>query len=143
MRWYTLPGWPARVNGHTAAMPVPALPPGSAVHYKGDTTGHPGTMGVPVKPVIPSPDIGDAVQMGISRSGDAPNMIYPNQYWARPEPHYWPGAGMPVSYQSDNLMPVPATDPRGLNAPLQTPLNLRGIRNIRQPALLIQWPDYP
>ena len=124
MRWYTLPGWPARVNGHTAAMPVPALPPGSAVHYKGDTTGYPGTMGVPVKPVIPSPDIGDAAQMGISRSGDAPNMIYPNQYWARPEPHYWPGAGMP-------------------NAPLQVPLNLRGIRNIRQPALLIQWPDYP
>jgi len=65
---------------------------------------------------------------------------YPNQYWARPQGQYWPGAGMPVSRESDNLMPVPATDPRGLNAPLQVPLTHRGVKQIRQPANLIQWP---
>jgi len=143
VRWYTLPGWPARVLGQAAAMPVPARPPGSAVHYKGDTTGHPGTVGVPVLPVVPSPDFGDIALMGVSRSSDAPNLIYPNQYWARPEPWFWPGAGMPVSYQSDNMMPVPATDPRSVNAPLQVPLTMRGVRDVKQPASLVQWPSYP
>ena len=140
MRWYSLPGWPARVLGHAAAMPHMTRPPGSATAYKNEVTGHPGTQGVPVHPNIPSPDWGDIAQMGISRSVDAPNQIYPNQYWARPEPAYWPGAGMPISVQSDNLMPVPAADPRGVAAPLQTPLSLRGVRQIRQPANLVQWP---
>jgi hypothetical protein len=144
VRWYTLPGWPARVLGHSAATPVPAHPaPGSAYQYKDGVTGHPGTVGIPVRPVVPSPDVGDKAQMGVSRSGDAPDFIYPNQYWARPEEGYWPGAGMPVSYQSDNLMPVPATDPRSVAAPLQVPINLRGQRQVKQPPSgLIQWPNY-
>lgn len=140
MRWFTLPGWPARVNGHSAAVPVPARPPGSAVHYKGETHGYPGTRAIPVVPVIPSPDIGDAAQMGVSRSSDAPNAFYPNQYWTRPDPWFRPGAGMPISIYSDNLMPVPATDPRGVPAPLAVPLSLRGTKQIKQPNSLIQWP---
>ena len=148
MRWFTLPGWPARVLGHSAAMPVPARPPGSAVHYKGDTYGYPGTQAIPVYPKsgptvpgggadTPAPAV---AQMGVSRSGDAPNAFYPNLYWARPEPFYKPGAGMPISVFSDNLMPVPATDPRGVPAPMAVPLSMRGVHQIRQPATLIQWP---
>ena len=144
MRWYTLPGWPARVLGHSAATPVPAHPaPGSAYQYKDGVTGWPGTKGIPAPAsVAPSPDWGDIAQMGISRSSDAPPAIYPNLYWARPERDYWPGAGMPVSYQSDNLMPVPATDPRSVPAPLQVPISMRGNQQITQPATLVQWPSY-
>lgn len=140
-RWYTLPGWPARINGHAAAMPGLTRPPASAWQYKDGVTGWPGTRAIPAHPVIPSPDEGDKAQMGISRSSDAPNANYPNLYYARPEIGYWPGAGIPVSYVSDNLMPVPATDPRSVAAPLAVPLSLRGVNQIRQPPALIQWPS--
>jgi hypothetical protein len=144
VRWYTLPGWPARVLGHSAATPVPAHPaPGSAYQYKDGVTGWPGTKAIPAPvAVAPSPDWGDIAQMGVSRSSDAPSANYPNLYYVRPERDYWPGAGMPVSYRSDNLMPVPATDPRSVAAPLQTPVILRGNQQIAQPAPLIQWPHY-
>ena len=141
MRWYQLPGWPARINGQSAAMPNLTRPDGSGLQYKDGVTGNPGIRGIPTQPVIPSPDIGDMALMGVSRSSDAPNRIYPNKYWARPERSFWPGAGMPISVMSDNLMPVPATDPRGVPAPLAVPLSLRGVRQIRQPAALIQWPS--
>ena len=42
MRWYTLPGWPARVNGHAAAMPTLTRAPGSWEQYKDGTYGYPG-----------------------------------------------------------------------------------------------------
>jgi hypothetical protein len=143
LRWYTLPGWPARVNGHAAAMPIPAHYAGdSATAYKDYVTGHPGTVGVRVQPVIPSPDIGDKALAGLSRSEDAPDMIYPNLYWQQPHPTYWPGAGMAVSVRSDNMMPVPATDPRAPGAPLQVPIKMRGNKQIGQPAALVQWPVF-
>lgn len=114
------------------------------MQYKDGVTGHPGTVGVPVVPVIPSPDLGDIAQGGFHRSSDAPNAIYPNQYWARPERAYWPGAGMPVSVQSDNLMPVPASDPRGVGAIMAEALGIArslGITQIKQPPTLAVWPD--
>jgi hypothetical protein len=145
VRWYTLPGWPARVLGHTAATPVPAgAPGGSRLQYKDGVTGHPGTMAIPVDPVIPSPDVGDLAQSGASRSVNAPDAFWPNLYWAVPERDYWPGAGMPVSYHSDNMMPVPATDPRSVPAPLAVPLDSRRVQGftggaISQPPTLVQW----
>ena len=125
MRWYTLPGWPARVNGHAAAMPHLTRPPGSGQQYKDGLTGRPGTaMVMQGSPGVPTGVVAQA-QRGFSVTADCPG-FYPNQYWARPEASYWPGAGMPVSYRSDNLMPIPATDPRGINAPLQQALVLLG-----------------
>ena len=60
MRWYTLPGWPARVLGHAAAMPGMTRPPGSAHAYKDGTTGHPGTARAPVPgPGVPTGPIGE------------------------------------------------------------------------------------
>ena len=95
-----------------------------ATEYKGQVTGHPGTAAIPVRPlrqgIPPSPDPGDMVQMGLSRSSDAPDAFWPNLYYVTPEPGYWPGAGMPVQMynpvrpQDTTMIPVPATDLRSV-----------------------------
>lgn len=140
MRWYTLPGWPARVLGHSAAMPNMTRPPGSAIQYKDGTTGRPGTaMVMQGSPGVPTGII-TRQQGGLSYTDNCPG-FYPNLYWARAQGQFWPGAGMPVSVRSDNLMPVPATDPRSVPAPLQVPISMRGQRQIRQPFTLVQWPS--
>ena len=137
---YTVPGWPTSLLGHSAVTPhLNRLCGSGAQQYKDGVTGQPGTQPIPVNPVIPSPDVGDKAQAGLSRSSDAPNWFLPNLYYARPERDFWPGAGMPVSYQSDNLMPVPAVDPRGVPARLAAPIVQRGSRQIRQPASAPVW----
>lgn len=140
MRLFTLPGWPARVLGHAAAMPTLTRPPGSGMQYKDGTTGRPGTqMVMRGDPGVPTGPVAQAMG-GYSFTGNCPG-FYPNLYWARPQREYWPGAGMPVSVMSDNLMPVPATDPRSVAAPLAVPLYNLGINQIRQPPALVQWPS--
>jgi hypothetical protein len=126
--------------GHTALTPgLTRLAGSGAQQYKDGVTGQPGTQAIPVDPVVPSPDTGDKVLMGLSRSEDAPDVIFPNLYFARPQGQFWPGAGQPVSVQSDNLMPVPAADPRGIPAVLSVPINIRGQRQIVQPAAQPRW----
>jgi hypothetical protein len=140
---YTVPGWPSTVLGHSAVTPhMNRLAASGARQYKDGLTGEPGTRAIPVHPQIPSPDIGDAAQMGLSRSSDAPNWFRPNLYYARPERDFWPGAGQPVSVQSDNLMPVPATDPRGVPARLAAPIVHRGNRQIKSRPTLTSWPAW-
>jgi hypothetical protein len=141
MRWFTLPGWPARVAGHAAATPVLTRPPGSAWQYKDGVTGHPGTVSVPSPgPGVPTGPIALAMG-GLSYTSYCPG-FYPNQYWAQPQGAYWPGAGMPVSVQSDNLMPVPARDPRHVPAPLAVPITMRGEKQIKQPIRMVTWPAW-
>lgn len=143
MKRFTVPGWPARVQGHSAVTPHLNRMAGSgAQQYKDGVTGQPGTQAIPVHPVIPSPDIGDLAMSGCSRSGDARNVIYPNLYYARPERDYWPGAGMPVSLQSDNMMPVPAVDPRGVPARMAQPIVQRGNRQIKATQAMPMWPGW-
>ena len=143
MKRYTVPGWPANILGHSAVTPnLTRMAASGAQAYKGEVTGQPGTQAIPVNPVVPSPDAGDKAQMGLSRSSDAPNYFYPNLYYARPEPGFWPGAGMPVSRLSDNLMPVPAADPRGVPAMTQNPLIIRGQRQVQQTVALPQWANW-
>jgi hypothetical protein len=137
---YQVPGWPARQNGVSAVTPnLTRMAGGGAQQYKDGLTGQPGTQAIPVDPVVPSPDIGDLAQAGVSRSGDAPNVFYPNLYWARPQRQWWPGAGMPVSVRSDNLMPVPAADPRGVPGAQQMPLVQRGQGQIQSRPNLPRW----
>jgi hypothetical protein len=140
---YTVPGWPSSVLGHSSVTPHFNRMAGSgAQEYKREVVGQPGTQPIPVHPNIPSPDIGDAAQMGLSRSTDAPNYFLPNLYYARPDREFWPGAGQPISVRSDNLMPVPATDPRGIPARLARPITQRGGRQIRQPASTPVWANF-
>jgi hypothetical protein len=137
---YTVPGWPATVPGHAAVTPhLNRMAASGAMQYKDGLTGQPGTQAIPVAPVIPSPDLGDLAQAGVSRSSDAPDHFFPNLYYARPERGFWPGAGQPVSVRSDNLMPVPAADPRGIPARLAAPILQRGQQAIRQPQAMPRW----
>ena len=139
---YTVPGWPSQVIGHSAVTPhMTRLAGSGARQYKDGVVGQPGTLAIPVHPEIPSPDWGDKALAGLSRSGDAPNYFRPNLYYARPERDFWPGAGMPISVTSDNLMPVPAVDPRGVPAVTQTPFLYRGQTQIQALPTLVSWPS--
>lgn len=134
-------GWPARQSGHAALMPHFNRHAGSgAQEYKGAVVGQPGTRAIPVDPVVPSPDPGDIALMGLSRSSDAPDVFYPNLYFTDGPIRERPGAGMPVSVYSDNLMPVPAVDPRGIPSTLYTQYaDRRGQRQIQAFPLLPRW----
>lgn len=145
MRWFTVPGWPSAVLGHAAAVPHLNRMAGSgAQQYKDGLTGQPGTQAIPVDTswIPPSGRAGQA-QMGLSRSTDAPQAFYPNLYFAAPQRDYWPGAGMPISVRSDNLMPVPAVDPRGIPVTAQIPINNGRTRGRRQIAAIPGLPTWP
>lgn len=143
MRRFTVPGWPATVPGHAAAVPhLNRLAGSGAQQYKDGLTGQPGTQSIPVDTGwVPRSGPAAHAQMGLSRSGDAPQAFYPNLYWARPQAQFWPGAGTPVSVQSGNLMPVPAVDPRGIPATLATPMLQRGQAQIQAIPNLPLWPN--
>jgi hypothetical protein len=116
---------------------------GGAQQYKDGLTGQPGTQAIPVSTSwVPAGGVSGQAAMGRSRSGDAPGYFYPNLYFARPQRAYWPGAGQPVSVRSDNLMPVPAADPRGIPARLSFPVAQRGQQQISQPQAMPTWGGY-
>jgi hypothetical protein len=140
---YTVPGWPSQLFGHAAVTPhMNRLAASGARQYKDGVTGQPGTQVIPIAPAQVDQGIVGRAQMGLSRSSDSPSSFRPNLYWARPERDYWPGAGMPVSVQSDNLMPVPATDPRGVPARLARPIVQRGQAQIKARPTVTVWPDW-
>jgi len=140
---YTVPGWPSAVLGHSAVTPhLTRVAGGGSVVYKDRVTGQPGTLPIPVEgPGVEQSRTGQA-NMGRNRTSDAPPYFLPNLYYAGPQPSYWPGGGQPVAIRSDDLMPVPATDPRGIPARLARPVILRGQRQIRQPAATVTWPAW-
>ena len=143
MQGYTLSGWPARVLGHAAAMPAMVrLAASGAMAYKDGVRGEPGTWEVPGLPG-PGLEQGRTSQatMGTSRS-EYGQGFRPNLYYARPERSFWPGAGMPVRVRSDNLMPVPATDPRGTPSRLSFPIVQRGRHQVQSRPPVSMWPDW-
>jgi hypothetical protein len=126
---YTVPGWPSSLLGHSAVTPhLNRLAGSGAQEYKREVVGQPGTLPIPVHPATPSPDVGD-------------NFL-PNLYYARPDRDFWPGAGMPVVASTNSLMPVPATDPRGIPARLSRPVVQRGSRQLRAINPIISWPSW-
>lgn len=132
--------WPVGQPGHTALTPnMTRLARSGAQEYKGTVVGQPGTQAIPVKPQTPSPDPGDIALMGLSRSSDAPNVFYPNLYYNGGPIRNRPGAGMAVSVYSDNLMPVPAADPRGIPSTQYMPINQRGATQIQTRPNLPKW----
>lgn len=142
--------------GLSAFMPhFNRLAAGGAQAYKGQVTGRPGTAAIRMRPsrsgVPPSPDPGDMAQMGTSRSGDAPDSIWPNQYYTLPAANFWPGAGMPVQMynpvrpQDTTMIPVPAGDLRSVYQARAATL-AGGVANDRSKALkqamsFIRWPQ--
>jgi hypothetical protein len=119
-----------------------------AQQYKQNLTGQPGTQAIPAptKDTVPSPDLGDIAQMGLSRSSDAPGVFYPQEYYLDRLTAGYPGAMAPkgpdIRIYSDNLMPVPAVDPRGIPARLARPVNQRGRKQIRQTRPQPEWNQF-
>jgi hypothetical protein len=110
--------------------------------YKDGVTGQPGTQVIPVPPSQFDQGLVGRALMGLSRASDSPNSFRPNLYFARPQRSFWPGAGMPISVRSDNLMPVPATDPRGVPARLARPIVQRGPYQLKWRRPVTEWPGW-
>lgn len=136
---YQVPGWPTAMPGHSAVTPnLTRLAGSGAVTYKRKLIGQPGTHAIPVTgPGVPQNSIGQA-QMGLSRSSNAPDAIYPQQYYVNGITER-PGAGMPISVGSDNLMPIPAADPRGIPSTQYQPINQRGQNQLKSWPNLVRW----
>jgi hypothetical protein len=139
--------------GLSAFMPhYTRLAASGAQAYKGQVTGRPGTAAVPMNPdskLGGGSGLNDLAMAGTSRSSDAPDAIWPNQYWVTPAANFWPGAGMPVQIynpvrpQDTTMVPVPATDLRALYqaraANLAGGVSPGGSRALRQPATFVRW----
>jgi len=153
---YQVTGIPPDVaaRGLSAFMPhFTRLAAGGAQAYKGQVTGRPGTAAIPMYPgnSVPSPDEGDRAQMGTSRSSDAPNAFWPNQYWTQPDPLNDTSGGTakvevytPTRPQDTTMIPVPATDLRSLHqaraANLAGGIDTDRDRPLRQAVNFIRWP---
>ncbi len=142
--------------GLSAFMPhFTRLAASGAQSYKGGVTGRPGTHPIAARPyagpVVPSPDLGDLAQMGLSRSVDAPDAFWPNQYWVTTDP-VWDRAGGTAQVQVYNttrpqdttMIPVPAIDLRGVYqaraATLQAGIRTDRTSALKQAAAFVRWP---
>jgi hypothetical protein len=145
---------PEAAAGQSAFTPhFTRLAASGAQAYKDGVTGHPGTTGIPAptRDTVPSPDRGDQILYGSSSSRLAPDMIWPNQYYARPEASYYPGAGMPVQIynpvrpQDTTMIPVPAVSLAGYyrqqSAALAAGVAPGGQKALREWPKLIRWPQ--
>ena len=123
---YITTGLPPEASaGYTAFMPhFNRLAASGAQMFKDGVAGFPGTRKIPLSAranSVPSADLGDIALMGLSRSSDAPEAFWPNQYWALPEREFYPGAGMPIQVydpvapEMTTMIPVPAVSLRTLH----------------------------
>jgi hypothetical protein len=139
---YYLPGVPAGAS-LSAFMPrADKYAASGAQQYKHAVTGQPGTQAIPAPTgdTVPSPDLGDLALAGTSRSSDSPDVWYPQKWYERSlDGDGTMGPVTPVRIYSDNLMPVPAVDPRGRGALLAKPIVQRGGRQLRQPSAMPRW----
>lgn len=118
---------------------VPGLTPyAGGWSSRGTVDGQPGTQG------IPAPKPGGVPQDYSRRlhgSADAPDVIFPALYHQRIPDN--PALAGPVSVVSDNMMPVPARDPRGLPWIAATPPpRLGGQGQVTQPYVIQSWPKW-
>lgn len=128
----------------SAFVPVPAATT-AVVQFKMEVTGQPGTQGIPVGLTdfgeqgqvvngIPVRGAGAGYNQG---SGTMPPVWYPQLYYERrlsevPE----------VSIYSDNQMPVPAADPRGVAGVMFRPPLWLGQAQVTQPQRLPRWANW-
>jgi hypothetical protein len=133
---------PAKLLGGISAFTPNLTRPAAsgAQQYKRGVVGQPGTQGIPAptQNTQISPDAGDKAQMGWARSSDAPDTWYP-QLWYQSSLYGAPGPVTPVKIYSDNMMPVPAKDPRGLPTLLAIQPHFLGQSQIAQPRTMPWW----
>jgi hypothetical protein len=135
------------------------LAAGGAQSYKGGVAGYPGTKEIRIygeANTVPSPDIGDIVLGGTHATYLQPHSMWPNLYYDQPNQagvpgdRFYPGAGMPVEIynpvrpQDTTMIPVPATDLRGVYqaraATLAGGINNQRQSNLKQAFNFIRWP---
>jgi hypothetical protein len=136
------PSAPARAGSWL--IPAPAQPFGSWAS-RGTLTGEPGTQPVAAPAPLPGLDTERTAQANAGviglPSSQVPPAIYPSLYFQRPALN--PALAPPVSYVSDNALPVPAVDPRGLPAVMATPPPRIGGRNqVVSPYAVYNWPKW-
>jgi hypothetical protein len=140
---YTVPLPAKLLGGVTAFTPnMTRLAASGAQMYKHAVSGQPGTMGIPAptRNTQISPDEGDKAQMGTARSSDAPDMWYPQKYYERSlNGDGTMGPVTPVRIFCDDIMPVPAQDPRGLPAMLAFTPHFLGQAQVAQPRTMPGW----
>jgi hypothetical protein len=122
---FSVPGVPPEAaKGITAFAPhFNRAAASGAQDYKYAVSGYPGTRAIPQSARADtqiSPDYGDLAQAGTARSSDAPDEIYPNQYYQRFIAEA-PGGNSPgiQVYQPQfpgltTLLPIPAEDGRAV-----------------------------
>jgi hypothetical protein len=122
-------------------VPAPAQGFGSW-SSNGAIHGQPGTEAIPA----PAPA---AVPQGWPRrlhaSSDAPDIIFPGLYYQDLQTTNGPNLHNTslVSYVSDNALPVPAIDPRGLPAVMSTPPpRVGGQGQVVSPYAVQNWPKW-
>jgi hypothetical protein len=120
---YSVPGVPPDpAKGISAFAPAFVRHAASGAQtYKYTVEGYPGTRAIPMSARVNaqiSPDYGDLAQAGSSRSSDAPDAIWPNQYYQETAQETPGGrAPQPAVYSPQHpglttLIPVPAEDGR-------------------------------
>ena len=132
--------------GATAFMPLRALTQSVmdvsvAQGTPEDVTGQPGTQGIPAPyPMMTPPDAARPyfIGGGLCRSWHMPARWYPVLYYR--QQHLWRSIGG-VTVYSDNLMPVPAQDPRGIPSGAIGPSGFAAYRGLTptQPARPNRW----
>lgn len=130
---YSVPGATS-----SAFVPVPAGTT-ARVAYKSVVTGQPGTQGVPAAmPELAGMVNGQRVSSGYSGGSSwMPPVWYP-QLWFERQLSEIPQ----VSVYSDNQMPVPAADPRGVAARMARPPVFLGQAQLQQPKGLPKWANW-
>lgn len=145
-----IPGQSPVAVAHAGAWLIPAPAQGfGSWSSSGRVHGQPGTEQVQAPGPAAVPQGGWA--QGSTRSSRyAPDVIYPPLYFQDPAEQSGPN-GSPgpvyntsqVSYVSDNALPVPAVDPRGLPAVMATPPpRVGGQRSVGQPYAVQNWPKW-
>ena len=141
---------PAKLlGGITAFTPnMTRLAGSGAQMYKHAVTGQPGTQGIPA-PTEGNPltantdgvyDKSDLALMGGARSVNAPDTWYPQKWYERSlDGDGTMGPVVPARIFTDNIMPVPAQDPRGLPALMAFTPHFLGQNQVAQPRTMPRW----
>lgn len=136
---YQIPGVPPQpAKGITAFAPAFIRhAASSAQDYKYAVRGYPGTRAIRQsarQDTQISPDYGDLSSAGSARSSDAPDAIWPNQYYQDriEEKPGWSNEGRPPVYSPQHpgwttLLPVPAEDGRAAYLAQSATLNRPGV----------------